>query len=182
MGTSGAAMVGPSPARDLWQNARCGLGTGGLRLLRSCVQAGLLLAASAAGAETWHVDAAKGSRRGDGSEARPLATISAALERATAGDEVRVAPGRYRERVVLKTGVSLRGGGAQSTTIDVTNLQVLGAVVCADGALLQGFRIVDPGPAQGRLAAIDCSNGSSPEIAHNLIEAPHRSAILLEGS
>jgi hypothetical protein len=159
-----------------------GLGTGGLRLLRSCVQVGLLLAASAAGAETWHVDAAKGSRRGDGSEARPLATISAALERATAGDEVRVAPGRYREHVVLKTRVALRGGGAPSTTIDVTNLRVLGAVVCADGALLQGFRIVDPGPAQGTLAAIDCSNGSSPEIAHNLIEAPNRPAILLESS
>jgi hypothetical protein len=143
--------------------------------------AALLLAAGAAGAETLYVDARRGSARGDGSEASPLATISAALQRAAAGDEVVVAPGRYREHVALKAGVALLGSGT-STIIDATDFPLEGAVACADQARIAGFRIVDPGPGQALLAAIDCSNGASPEIAHNLIEAPSRPAILLDGS
>jgi hypothetical protein len=158
-------------------------GSGGGLLLRRWIQLGALLAAAcagAAGAETFHVDARKGSQRGDGSKKRPFATIAAALGRAAAGDEVVVAPGRYPEHVALKAGVALLGAGP-GTVLDAADFP-LGAVTCADEARIQGFRIVDPGPAQALLAAIDCSKGASAEIAHNLIEAPHRPAILLSGS
>ena len=145
------------------------------------LQAGILILATAAHAETLHVSARSGSRNGDGSESRPFATISAALEVAVAGDDVVVAPGRYREHVVLASGVALRGSGA-GTILDATDFPLAGAVSCADEASIEGFRIVDPGRAQALLAAIDCSNGASPEIAHNVIEAPQRPAILLEDS
>lgn len=63
--------------------------------------AGLLLAASAAPAQTtWRV-AAEG----------PLASIGQALERAAPGDTVRVGPGVYRERLVVEKPVVLVGIG-----------------------------------------------------------------------
>jgi hypothetical protein len=172
--------TGRSAAADLWQNAAEGLRGGGWLLRRWFQLGALLIAAGAASADTLYVDARKGSWRGEGSKRRPLPTISAALERAAAGDEIVVAPGRYREHVALKAGVALLGSGS-GTIIDAMDFP-LGAVTCADEARIQGFRIVDPGPAQALLATIDCSNGTSPEIAHNLIEAPNRPAILLAGS
>ncbi|MCX7818685.1 MAG: right-handed parallel beta-helix repeat-containing protein [Kiritimatiellae bacterium] len=58
----------------------------------------------AADAQTLWVDAARGQPHGDGSAARPFATISAAVHRAAAGTTIRVAPGRYTETVRLDRG------------------------------------------------------------------------------
>lgn len=139
----------------------------------------LVLLGAAASAEILHVDGVRGSdARGNGSRGRPLASIEAAIEVAVPGDEVRVAPGVYAEAVVMKAGVDLRGSGPDQTTIDAATLGLAPAVTCASNALLAGFAIVDPRAfiVQG---AVDCSNGASPEIAFNRIEAPARIGILL---
>lgn len=59
------------------------------------------MAGSAASAQTvWRVG-------GEG----PLATVGAALDRAAAGDTIRVGPGLYRERLVVERAVTLIGEG-----------------------------------------------------------------------
>lgn len=136
-----------------------------------------LLAAPAAPAlaATLHVDASSKVKPPDGSEEAPFRTIAPALELASAGDVVEVAPGVYDERVTLKPGVALRGSGDGDTVIDVSDFEPEGvAVICADDASLEGFRVVDPSPPPH--AAIDCS-GASSEIAGNRIEVPGRTAI-----
>lgn len=60
--------------------------------------------------ETIHVSASQGDdNNNDGSAGKPLATINAALAKAQAGDEVRVAAGVYREAVVVpKSGTEAK--------------------------------------------------------------------------
>ena len=128
-------------------------------------------------AATFYVDAASKIKPPDGSEAAPFRTIEPALDHASSGDVVQVAPGLYEERVTLKAGVAVRGSGDGDTVIDVSDFSPEGvAVLCADDASLEGFRIVDPSPPPQ--PAIDCSDASS-EIAGNRIEVPERTAILV---
>jgi hypothetical protein len=140
----------------------------------------LLLAPQAAHAATLYVDAASKAKPPDGSADAPFREIAPALELATAGDVVQVAAGVYEERVVLKAGVAVRASLAGDATIDVSDFAQGIAVVCADDAVLEGFRIVDPAPLDPARAAIDCTNGTSPEIAFNRIEVPERPAIRLD--
>ena len=58
-----------------------------------------------------------GSASGDGSAAKPFATIGAAALAAKPGTTIAVGPGAYAESVTLAGGVSLKGSGSGSTTI-----------------------------------------------------------------
>jgi hypothetical protein len=126
-------------------------------------------AATPAAAAVLAVDGSEGDDAGDGSVASPLLTLSAALDLAAPGDIVEVAPGRYSERVLLREGVTLRGSGPGATTLDLAELPVANrAVVCAEDAVLEGFRISDQSGDFGSLL-VEC--GASTEIAHNVFES-----------
>lgn len=90
-----------------------------------------------------HVDAYSGSdTTGNGSAAAPFKTISAGVSAASAGDQVRVAPGVYGVAlgevfpIPLTAGVALRStGGAMNTVIDGTGFSWPGVSAMV---LLQG--------------------------------------------
>lgn len=84
------------------------------------------------------------------------ATIQAAVDAATSGDTVLVAPGTYRERVRLKTGVALKSAGAdtkgklglaraEATILDLAGDNKGPGVLLADGTSLDGFTVTRVG-------------------------------------
>ena len=105
----------------------------------------------------------------DGSPTKPFQTIQEAMLVAATGDVVGVAAGRYPGLVTMKKGVELRGFPAGAPTIDA--LGAGNAVICADDAVLDGFRITNAARTGilVRARAIDCSNGASPVISNNVI-------------
>jgi hypothetical protein len=90
---------------------------------------------------------APGARPCDAASRRvPLdfATIQGALDASNAGDSVLVEPGVYAERLVLRSGVTLRAvGAAGSATVDAQELGACAvATFCLPGTRLEGFRLV----------------------------------------
>lgn len=103
----------------------------------------VLLVASFARAETHRVP-------------QDFATIQAAIEAARSGDVVLVAAGRYKERLQLKPGVTLRSEGddargelglkrAEATIIDGEGAGDKPGVSMAQGGVLDGFTITNVG-------------------------------------
>jgi hypothetical protein len=138
-------------------------------------------------ATTLHVDADADPKTADGSPSAPFASIAHALDLAAPGDVVQVAPGLYGQRVVLKRDVELLGSGPDASLLDVSELSSGGAIVCAAGARVEGFRIRDLTPppesplvAPGRSAVVDCA--AETEISGNVVEGNAASAFLLHGS
>ena len=84
-------------------------------------------------------------------------TIQSAIDHASQGDEVLVAPGIYRERVRMKKGITVRSVGGQNrgnvgllraekTTIDGTDVvSDQPGVLMAEGATLDGFTVTGVG-------------------------------------
>jgi hypothetical protein len=107
-------------------------------------------AASAASSRTLNV-AKTGSAKGDGSVAKPLSTITAALKLAQPGDTIAVAPGVYQEflktvragtatapiRITGAPGARIKGKGVKS---DDRLIQIMHSNI-----VLQGFEISDAG-------------------------------------
>jgi inhibitor of cysteine peptidase len=96
-------------------------------------------------------------------------SIQAGIEAARDGDTVNVAPGTYYENVVLKSGVSLCGSGADVTIIDANGY---GDVVnaSADNVMISGFTLRNSGEFD--LGHINCGvyiAGSSPVVKNNKI-------------
>lgn len=129
-----------------------------------------------------HVDAAGGDDiKGDGSAARPFASLPAALEaagRPAAGERVAVlvSRGRYRQPTfALKPRVDLYGGFAgpggdrdvfrYPTILDGEERQRI--LIGADDARLDGFHLVG-GRVRGKGAAVLC-DGVSPTLANNVL-------------
>ena len=119
---------------------------------------------------TLHVDA-RARRHGRGSEADPFRTLAGAIDLATAGDDVEVAPGRYAETLIMKRDVDVRGSGADRTIIDIG--AGLPSMRCADASLDSIYVNGDPRASQ----VVDCTNGTSPTLAN--VELP---TIFLENS
>lgn len=84
-------------------------------------------------------------------------TISGAIKAASHGDVILVAPGIYKERLVLKPGLTLRSPGgnekgklglkrAEATILDGSNGKAdLPGVTMAEGAVLDGFTVTGVG-------------------------------------
>jgi len=113
---------------------------------RIFIACALALAAVRAEAATRYVNAASASPNEDGSQANPYLTIQPAIEAATAGDEVRVAPGVYYGSVELKGSVLLVSEkGPDQTIIDglgapndvLIRPPELGATALVDGFTLR---------------------------------------------
>ncbi len=68
-------------------------------------------------AKSIHVSASCGSASGDGSAAKPFATLAAGVAAAPTGGTVAVGKGSYAESVTLKGGVSLVGSGSKVVAI-----------------------------------------------------------------
>ena len=79
-----------------------------------------------------------GDDKGDGSKARPLATIQKAIDIAQKGDAVKVEPGTYRENIRLRSHVSLVGSGAQVTVLTAEAGNILMAENVIDVSI-EGF-------------------------------------------
>jgi len=102
-----------------------------------------------------------------------------ALDLATPGDTVLVAPGRYVETLILKHGVDVRGAGADRTLLDLGDQ--LPSLRCANATLDGLFVWRDVRSARNPTEAVDCTNATSPTISASRIGAAGV-AIRLEGS
>lgn len=132
--------------------------------------------AAPAAPQTLHVDAASEAEAQDGSTGAPFRRIQDALALATPGDDVEVAAGVYAEGVALVEGVAVAGRGPEQTTLDLAEAEGIADVRCAEGARLEGFRILDPRPEEAPYdVTIACDAAS--ELAHNVVEVGTRIAV-----
>jgi len=97
-------------------------------------------------------------------------SIQAAIDHASAGDTVKVAPGNYAEDLKLKEGLILRGAGASRTTITGTGA---GSVIeGAKDAVVEGFTITGSGKKGTIGVTMDAAisgNNAPMTIANNRI-------------
>jgi hypothetical protein len=101
------------------------------------------------------------------------ATIQAAIDAASSGDTVLVAPGTYHESVNFegKAITVMSGQGPGATSIDASGLGssvVTFATGEGRGSVLQGFTIQHGGPTTGNGGGVDISS-ASPTITGNVI-------------
>src|SRR5262245_29128258 len=110
----------------------------------------------------------------------PYTTIQAAIDAAVPGqDDVLVLCGTYRENLLLKDRVSVRGAGAACTTIDGRRL---GSVVripeLQDTIELSGFTVRNGAPTSGNLGSgIEMRSSGAPLITRNIVEGNFASGI-----
>ncbi|MHC5023927.1 MAG: hypothetical protein ACYTGG_08440 [Planctomycetota bacterium] len=115
-------------------------------LRAAALGAAIFFAATAHGQTTIHVDDDACPGPGSGTEMDPYCSIQIAINAASDGDEILVAPGTYYEAIdLLGKAVWLHSaGGADVTTIDATGLNAA-VVTCANNegsnTVLEGFRI-----------------------------------------
>ena len=126
-----------------------------------------------------HVDQTNVTGVEDGTEAFPYTTIEAGIGNAISGDKVVVAPGTYKEALVMRDGVSVLGAGWRTTVIDATIHN--GSAVTFDrtrlGPVLSGFTITGgKGDRRSEIGGVPVTIGggililnSSPIIRDNLI-------------
>ena len=108
--------------------------------------------ATAIPACTVFVDA--GSQGGDGTAQKPLASIAAAVEAAKPGAVICVAEGTYAEQIAPgEKHFTLAGGFQRSKNFKVRDSAVYITKAAGKGGSF--LRIVDPGPKDGVLTAID---------------------------
>ncbi len=104
---------------------------------------------------------------------RDYPTIPAAIAVAKAGDTVSVGPGIYRGPIALKTGVWLRGAGADTTILDGEGRpENIIDFTDASGAVIEGFTFRNTGAANDPCPAdkpLNCSGNW------------HRAAIYADG-
>lgn len=105
---------------------------------------------------------------GAGTPASPFASVQKAVDAAAAsgGGTVYVGPGTFTGTVTLRNGVSLRGAGADLTTLTVTSGRVIIISGIGAGETVSGFTITGGSAASG--GGIYILN-SSPLIERNVI-------------
>ncbi len=130
------------------------------------------------GSSTYYVDGSYGGTEA-GTKSQPFRSIVKALSKAAAGDTVEVAPGLYRENVLLKPGVKLisRQTGAAIIHGGAERGGGQPAVSGADKAELVGFTVT------GGYDGIKCV-GTSPVIKRNIIRGNYGDGgiVCLDGS
>ena len=127
-----------------------------------------VLAASAQGESTWHVDDDNCPGPGSGTQADPFCSIQRGIDESINGDEVIVRPGTYNETINFNgKAITLRSSdGPAVTTIDGTLLNdSVVKCVSAEGprTVLEGFTITGGNASRGG----GMSNlGSSPTVTN----------------
>jgi hypothetical protein len=115
---------------------------------------------------TWYVDDDNCPGPGSGTQADPFCSIQHAIDTASYGDTINVAPGTYPENITLKNGVDVLGAGAGVTTI---NGGGSGSVVYCSGVgsttKLDGFTITNGSYPSGSGGGMFNTN-SSPMVAN----------------
>lgn len=130
------------------------------------------------GAKKLYVDAnSKGSS--SGTATAPYTTINAAIQAASPGDTIIVAPGLYRENVIMRSGISVVSQFVGRAIIDGQAGMDGGnpSIRAADSCLIEGFTI------RGGYDGIVC-DGTSPVIRHCIIRSNYGDAgvVCLNGS
>jgi|GEM_PF-1294614 len=119
-----------------------------------------------------YVDASADALRADGTAELPFTTIQDGLDAATSGDQVEVAAGDYSENIVMKTGVTVIGDGADTTTI-TGRPDKYGVVLfdTVDTAGLSGFTIetTDPGHSRSRAVVFAGNTADTAVLERNII-------------
>ncbi len=101
-------------------------------------------------------------------------TIQAAIDAASAGDEILVSPGTYFENLVMKSGVTLASeAGPRATTIDGSRSgSVIDCVGTSSETVIRGFHITGGSgtPISDSTAGggIRCWSSASPLIENNI--------------
>lgn len=106
---------------------------------------------------TIHVSESGDDTNGDGSANLPYETIREGISEASSGDIVFVSAGTYNENIAFKNGVTIKGAGA-----DVTTIQGLGTTNVVDGAgisnsVIEGFTITGSGSSSNGVYCADCT-------------------------
>ncbi|MGH7690634.1 MAG: DUF1565 domain-containing protein, partial [Gemmatimonadaceae bacterium] len=122
------------------------------------------------------VSASTGSASGDGSQQRPLATISAAIAAADSGQTIRVAGGTYAEALVLKSHIRILGGynpanWQRDTSQDVTTVGDSVATVRGTNVtdvVLDGLHLGNLAPSRFAVVVLDSS--TAIEIRGSMIQ------------
>jgi parallel beta-helix repeat protein len=132
-------------------------------LYRTCIPAELVI-------KTWYVDS---SHQGvnQGTKDQPFTSITDAIDAAAKNDTILVAPGLYKENVVLNDGVILISEALGRAIIDGQADMAGGspAVTGADMAVIDGFTIT------GGYNGVSCK-GTSPTIRHCIIRSNYGDA------
>ena len=103
-------------------------------------------------------------------------SIQEAIEKARAGDEVRVAAGTYREYLVLKPGVKLLGEDAKTTTLTSRGTIDLPLITTAADCTVSGFTLTrGNGGAKGTIYVPE----GAPLITLNIIHHNDSSGIVI---
>ncbi len=149
------------------------LGTAAFSLLTVLTVLSLLVTSSIQAPEVRaagniYVSSSGDDTSGDGTASNPYLTIAMGLAAAVPGDTVMVESGVYRERVDLKSGVTLRGSGASASVIDA---ELSGPAVTANdvtGAVLDGFGVTG-GLSDSQGGGILVTNSTNVTIQNNMV-------------
>ena len=119
-----------------------------------------------------YVDASADASRADGSVEFAFPTVQEGIDLATSGDQVEVAAGHYEENIVMKTGVTVIGAGADITSL--TGQPHASGVVFFDdvqNAGFSGFTIetTDPSHARSRGVVFSGNTADTAVLERNVI-------------
>lgn len=119
----------------------------------------LVLAGGGYAGWTWYEEATRTEWRVDASGTGHATTIADALKRARAGATVTVAPGTYRETLVVDRVVQIVGGGTDPSDVVIAPLSGACAAVSSDAATIRNVSF--QGAPNGRDACLDIASGQA---------------------
>jgi len=101
-------------------------------------------------------------------------TIAAAVALAAPGDVVNVAPGTYKESVVIGKALTLVGADETTTIIDATGLPTGVYINGIDNANLSGVTVAHLAVQNAKYEGILAANAARITIAHNIVTGNNR--------
>lgn len=133
----------------------------------------------------FYVDATGGSDQNPGtSAASSVATIQAAVDAASAGDVIWVAPGQYDETVTVDTAVTIIGNGPRgSAYIEPETAEAEGMLVTADDVTLKNLGVAGDSDADYALKVGATTDAPARFRAEGCkFEGPDGTVVVLQGA